>query len=270
MLVLSRLEDQRVLFPEIGISICIVQARKGRTRLGIVAPKTIRVVRSELLPDYQPADSTAAIDGTVGKTSRQQIEEQIELATDRLSRAQAELQDGNQEDALILIGQSLAELDQLRSQLTQSEPQSQSWEQPQGVAETAASYDSSTKAPAPVLPRRIIVVNQNDSSRVSQSLQKLGFEIDQVDDGFHAFIELSRFEKADAIVFDQVSVSPSDLRIIRQCSQQPKIPVVIIGTGSQLDTDSDNDLTVLINTDHPESIVWEVESMVENNMTSSH
>ena len=48
MLVLSRRPSQKILFPSVGISIEIIQT-KGRTvRVGVAAPKHIRVLRDEL------------------------------------------------------------------------------------------------------------------------------------------------------------------------------------------------------------------------------
>ena len=48
MLILSRHEAEKVLFPELGITIEVTRV-KGRTvRLGIDAPKDIRVIRAEL------------------------------------------------------------------------------------------------------------------------------------------------------------------------------------------------------------------------------
>ncbi|OYP38277.1 carbon storage regulator [Rhodopirellula sp. MGV] len=282
MLVLTRLEDQRVVFPEVGISVCIVQARKGKTRIGINAPKGIRVVRDELVPDFKPIEAAKAFTGFIPVDSHQpspttltpnqrlastpEIEEQVELATGRLQQAQAELEDGNRHDALILIGQALAELDQLRAD-TQHAKDRRTDEQPQGVAEPAAAYHSRSTSDA--APRRIIVVNRDDAFGVSQPLCQHGFEIENVGDSFHAFIELSRAEKANAIVFHQVAVSPGDLDIIRNCSQQPDIPILIIGTDSDAASDLQQSLdhnTVVINTDHPSSIVWEVESAINRSV----
>ena len=48
MIVLSRRETERVLFPQLGISIEVCRLQGNQVRLGIDAPKQIRVIRAEL------------------------------------------------------------------------------------------------------------------------------------------------------------------------------------------------------------------------------
>ncbi len=48
MLVLSRKEEQSIVFPNLGISIEIVKVQGNRVSVGVEAPKAIRVVRGEL------------------------------------------------------------------------------------------------------------------------------------------------------------------------------------------------------------------------------
>ncbi|MAT14127.1 MAG: hypothetical protein CMJ46_02525 [Planctomyces sp.] len=50
MLVLSRRLNEKVLFPNLGISIEILKVNKDRVRLGIEAPESIQVLRSEIAP----------------------------------------------------------------------------------------------------------------------------------------------------------------------------------------------------------------------------
>jgi carbon storage regulator CsrA len=61
MLVLSRRVCQKVLFPEIGTSVQVVAVKPGAVRLGIDAPKDLKVLREEVAPEmakvkhYQPS-----------------------------------------------------------------------------------------------------------------------------------------------------------------------------------------------------------------------
>ena len=48
MLVLSRREDEKVLFPELGITIKVIKTKGNQVRLGISAPESIKVLRGEL------------------------------------------------------------------------------------------------------------------------------------------------------------------------------------------------------------------------------
>lgn len=49
MLVLSRKVSERIVIPELGISIMVVDIRGDKVRLGIDAPKTTEIYREEIL-----------------------------------------------------------------------------------------------------------------------------------------------------------------------------------------------------------------------------
>ena len=49
MLVLSRRLDEKIVFPGLGITVRVVDIKGGTIRLGIEAPREVRVTRTELL-----------------------------------------------------------------------------------------------------------------------------------------------------------------------------------------------------------------------------
>jgi carbon storage regulator CsrA len=59
MLVLNRRKNQRVLFPNVGISVEVIKVGGRTVRLGIEAPRDVRVVRDELAYRELPADAAA-------------------------------------------------------------------------------------------------------------------------------------------------------------------------------------------------------------------
>ncbi|HAN99663.1 MAG TPA: hypothetical protein DCQ98_20540 [Planctomycetaceae bacterium] len=48
MLVLSRTPGETIHLPELGVTITIIGSRGNRTKVGIRAPETIRILRGEL------------------------------------------------------------------------------------------------------------------------------------------------------------------------------------------------------------------------------
>ena len=56
MLVLSRRPSEKILFPNLGISVEIIQTKGNTVRVGIEAPPEIRVLRDELAEqeDFEP------------------------------------------------------------------------------------------------------------------------------------------------------------------------------------------------------------------------
>jgi len=53
MLVLSRKENEKVLFPHLGIALQILRSTGGKVRLGIEAPGDVSVVRAEIASEEQ-------------------------------------------------------------------------------------------------------------------------------------------------------------------------------------------------------------------------
>jgi carbon storage regulator CsrA len=61
MLVLSRKENERVLFPHLGIRISILRVGSGKARLGIEAPGDVAVVRQEIVNEEQLAEFASGL-----------------------------------------------------------------------------------------------------------------------------------------------------------------------------------------------------------------
>ncbi len=87
MLVLSRKEDQSILFPNLGISIEIVRVQGNKVSVGVEAPKAIRIVRGELqsISDSSTQATTTEVSlGTLIKVLAPEVQLQLR---DRLDAA---------------------------------------------------------------------------------------------------------------------------------------------------------------------------------------
>ena len=60
MLVLSRKENERIVFPQLGITVSILNLTKSQARVGIDAPKEVAILRGELEPDEASQLANAA------------------------------------------------------------------------------------------------------------------------------------------------------------------------------------------------------------------
>ena len=58
MLVLSRRKNEEILFPELGITVEVIQLKGSTVRLGIKAPQEVLVLRGEL--SFEQRDSREA------------------------------------------------------------------------------------------------------------------------------------------------------------------------------------------------------------------
>ena len=57
MLVLSRRLNEKIVLPDLNITVKVVSLERGRVRIGIEAPADVAVMRQELLDDSQAAPS---------------------------------------------------------------------------------------------------------------------------------------------------------------------------------------------------------------------
>ncbi|WP_161604528.1 carbon storage regulator [Roseiconus nitratireducens] len=118
MLVLSRRENDRISFPALGITIQVVRLSRSRAAIGIEAPKGIRVIREELLDPITGDDPAAAGDDLVTAIQtraeqilRAEIRDEVDSATDLISRARQRLSQGETDQAMSLMDSALERLD---------------------------------------------------------------------------------------------------------------------------------------------------------------
>jgi len=92
MLVLSRRNEEKVVFPTLGISLQVLQIRANQVKLGIDAPPSVKVLRQELNAGWQSparADVFSGIHQSLGRLEK----EWVLGKTDEAAHALAELND---------------------------------------------------------------------------------------------------------------------------------------------------------------------------------
>lgn len=180
MLVLSRKEDEKVLFPHLGISISILRVGNGKARLGIEAPGDVTVVRREIASDEQLAE----------------FSERLVLSA---SAANHEMRNKLHS---ALLGLSLVHKLLTRNLIDEAE---------EALVELIGGLDmldgAKKSTPLPVdfgSRRRALVVEDNSNERelLAGYLSLSGFEVESVDDGVKALDYLASHERPDAVVMD--------------------------------------------------------------------
>lgn len=115
MLVLSRKQDQSIVFPNLGISIEIVRVQGNRVSVGVEAPKEVRIVRGEL---HSGTDDSRGLSNPVTTETMSELRYQLNNARQSVHAAHQQFhQSGCTASAAEFIGRAVEALDHLNKML---------------------------------------------------------------------------------------------------------------------------------------------------------
>jgi carbon storage regulator CsrA len=179
MLVLSRKEDQSILFPNLGISIEIVRVQGNKVSVGVEAPKAIRIVRGELhnAEDFksEAAPSDLQLEQFIEvlpKQTRSELRDRLNVAGLAVHAAQKQCQVGGLENAEFFLSkavEALAALNKMFDLAQVATPSDCVKEQPSAYGLACGKPDmraiSDRRAagwfPEPSLPPQLVVYLQH-------------------------------------------------------------------------------------------------------------
>lgn len=199
MLVLSRKENQRVLFPNLGIAIEILRISGNAVRVGVDAPDDVRIIRDEL----QPIEKTIGT-RVDGREQRHAFRNRLNSANLALHLLQKQLDAGKLKDAEKTLASALdsfGELDRL------------------ALNKITGPTIKDTKS-----TRRALVVEDNPNERelFSGYLRLCGFAVDAVEDGVAAMNYLTQETCPDAVLLDMQMPRMDGPRTISAIRRKPE------------------------------------------------
>jgi carbon storage regulator CsrA len=193
MLVLSRGQNDRVVFPTLGISVEIIRVAGKKVRLGIEAPQEIPVHRHEVCERIQAKAEAGEEDGQVIAYPAAKKSLMAQLNHDTRNRLNAaalglhllhrKLENGDLTDAESTIFNIFNELKGIETLL-------------EGPAKSPA-------APEAEVHHRALVVEDNDNERelLAGFLRVSGFDVDTAADGLQAMVRLTQ-KAPDVVLLD--------------------------------------------------------------------
>ncbi|MDB4650732.1 carbon storage regulator, partial [Pirellulaceae bacterium] len=118
MLVLSRQQDQKVLFPNLGITVEIVSIKGRNVKLGIDAPPAVRIIREELADEWdfkqrEMAPYADPLTKSGQPSSNHALKKQLEQIGHLVQVAQEKLTKGQVNDAIEHVESALTNLSNL-------------------------------------------------------------------------------------------------------------------------------------------------------------
>jgi carbon storage regulator CsrA len=180
MLVLSRRPSDKICFPDLGISVEVLRVAGNNVRLGIQAPKDVRVLRHELAEGFEAP--VAAAKKTNAKLSHD-MRNRLNTATLALHLTQQQLKMGRVEDAQTTLEKAFCEFQALDKEL--------------GNVPSQTKPDADEK-------RRVLLVEDDTNERelLSGILRMNGFTVDTAEDGVAAINYLNNHEMPDGVLMD--------------------------------------------------------------------
>jgi carbon storage regulator CsrA len=176
MLVLSRRQGQRILFPHLNIAIQVLPGKGPAIRLGIEAPSHVSVLREEIAATERlqpPAPEEE-------NRQRHDVRGRLNTLAMALHVVEKQLKAGLTADAEFTLHEA------------------------QEFLEKLSPTDSPTSADVPRRPIKTLLVedNPNEEALLSSYLRLSGFRVETVHDGYEALEFLVGHERPDFLLLD--------------------------------------------------------------------
>lgn len=196
MLVLSRREGERIVFPTIGVTLELLRVKGNAARLGIKAPRSIAVLREELAPHVNPDAKTSQ--GALperGPHLSHRVRNQLHTATLALHLLKRQLEKGKVADAEASFRRVLEQFEAIEQQ-------------------------AARKSDPPERRTTLVVDDdRNEAELLAGCLRMSGYEVATAGDGADALDYLAQNECPDLMLLDMIMPrfdGPATVRAVRR------------------------------------------------------
>lgn len=209
MLVLSRKQNQSVLFPTLGIRVDILRVAGKTVSVGIDAPREIQILRNELPTEAKATANASSTMATDGRTARAQ---EVHALRNRLNKAslamrllQRQLDAGRIEEAEESLALALQTFDLMEKNIVS-----------QGAVPEIADLGLDAASGGSRRKRALLVEDDpNERMLLASYLRASGFEVDTAEDG-QAALEYLANNKPDAVVMDMEMPRLNGIKCVEQ------------------------------------------------------
>lgn len=209
MLVLSRKEDQKVRFPELGITVEILNVKGSNVRLGFDAPKEVRIMRDELVEGNEtPAPQRSHVI-RLPQDTRHDIRNELNSISIALHLFKQEVEAGLVDDIDVTFDKLVEHIERIS--------QNPALASDKTVTETRTDEAQKT---TPTKPTALLVEDQaNEREMLAGLLRMHGYQVDTAADGLEAIDYLGDHDKPEVILIDMRMPrcdGPTTIRKIRE------------------------------------------------------
>lgn len=227
MLVLSRGKDQKVRFPDLGITVEILTVKGANVRLGFDAPKEIRIMRDELMKgesDHSPKRSHIV---HLPQHMRHEIRNELNSISIALHLLKQQVEAGHIEELDSVFDKLVEHIERISGNAALAPGQS-------NLEQQSADLGRSEKSTA------LLVEDQaNEREMLAGLLRMHGYQVDTAADGLEAIEYLSNYEKPEVILIDMRMPrcdGPTTIRRIRENPAFDQVKVFAISGSSPQET----------------------------------
>ena len=210
MLVLSRRQDEKVCFPNLGIEVQVIRTGGKVVRLGVVAPPEVHVLRGELVPSSEVVRTpdcnkviTTGIAQDALRSFRHDVRDRLNLACLGLQVLQRRIDAGRWDEVETLVQQTLRAFQTINDELIHCD-------KPESFA-------------AQQIPQVLIVEdNTNEGQLLAELLGSYGCNATLVANGRQAIDHLRKNGKPDFVLLDMKMPEldgPATIRMLREHSE---------------------------------------------------
>ncbi len=209
MLVLTRGCQDRIVFPNLGITVEIIGIGRSKVRIGVDAPPEIRVLRHELADLESEQTGWPAVPSFYEFSHA--MRNRLNAASLALHLSRRQLQVGLQQEADDTLHKALEEL--------------------AGLERDLGAPCQTSEAAAPLRRALLVEDNANESELLAGYLRMSGFEVDTAHDGRQALQSLASRAPPDAVLLDMHMPrcdGPATVRAIRASSEYAGLKVFAV------------------------------------------
>jgi carbon storage regulator CsrA len=214
MLVLSRRENEKIVFPNLGISVEVLRTKGRVAQLGINAPREVAVLREEVAHKRGPQlDHEATAESTANARQRHELNNQLNTLGLTLQLIQKRLAHGDYDQLEEMLGSTIEKLRSLDSD-ARSEPANQ-------IESALNSHHHLGSGSRTAL---LVDDDANERSLLAELLQISGFDVFVVPDGQQAldFLRSGR-PLPDFILLDMMMPGMDGAETIAEIRRDPKL-----------------------------------------------
>jgi carbon storage regulator CsrA len=213
MLVLARREGEKIIFPNLGITLEVVRVKGNTARLGVRAPEDVTVLRYELFErDVERGLQELSDQGRRFKDIPHFIRNRVHAASLGLHLLRKQMERGMVEEATANYEKVLKTFEELEKLASLFE---------------APSPTAAPRGAAPVSPpsRRALVVEDdaNECELLAGFLRLSGFQVATAGDGTDALGYLSSHELPDVVLVDMFMPRCDGPTVVDAIRQNPHL-----------------------------------------------